>query len=230
VEAALLLVLWSRPSACVRHHHGPRQARSTIVPWQPTDLSLSHVMADSRRVSTASSPTLDERRLHDASSPTREAQDNLAEREMHEEGGDEPQDPPPKQGRGDPPEGGPPPPDDQDPNEVTWGPDDPANPLNWTSVCHTTYLYSSSCRFSRNSRKWWITTVASLATVTCTFASSAPSAAVLAFSQDFGVSEAVSNLITTLFLGVSIPRHIASSAYCIPSWICDWSAHLGPRI
>jgi hypothetical protein len=66
---------------------------------------------------------------------------------------------------------------------------------------------------SRYAYKWTLTGVASLATITCTFASSTPSAAVPAFAKDFGVSAEVANLITTLFLRGTLSA--ASSLFLI---------------
>jgi hypothetical protein len=92
----------------------------------------------------STSPTLHEGDLSHGMTPEREA--NLAEREVHDEGGNEPLDPPAKSKEGRPPAGGPPPPslkDEKDPNLVDWdGPDDPTNPMNFT----TRY-------------KWWLTSV-----------------------------------------------------------------------
>jgi DHA1 family multidrug resistance protein-like MFS transporter len=91
-------------------------------------------MANSRPETRPSTGSSSSTLAHEhAPVPNAQAHADTAEREMHEEGGDEPQDPPPK-GPGDPPTGGPPPPDDHnDPNEVTWdGPDDPTNPMNFS--------------------------------------------------------------------------------------------------
>ncbi|KAL1743340.1 major facilitator superfamily domain-containing protein [Schizophyllum fasciatum] len=72
----------------------------------------------------------------------------------------------------------------EDPNRVTWdGPDDQANPQNWTER-----------------RRWLITLVCSLMTVNVTFASSAPTSATLAIAMDLEVSREVAYLITTMFL------------------------------
>ncbi|KAF8168994.1 major facilitator superfamily domain-containing protein [Mycena galopus ATCC 62051] len=68
--------------------------------------------------------------------------------------------------------------------EISWdGPDDPANPKNWT-----------------DRRKWMITLTCILMTVNVTFASSAPTSATVAILEAFNVSEEVSYLITTTFL------------------------------
>ncbi|KAF9458424.1 multidrug transporter [Collybia nuda] len=71
-----------------------------------------------------------------------------------------------------------------DPNMVSWdGPDDPANPQNWTKR-----------------RKWLITAVCIIMTVNVTFASSAPSSATRQIIQAFNIPQEVSYLITTVFL------------------------------
>ncbi|KAF5371182.1 hypothetical protein D9758_004213 [Tetrapyrgos nigripes] len=67
---------------------------------------------------------------------------------------------------------------------VDWdGPDDPANPQNW------------SIR-----RKWLMTILTSSITVNVTFASSAPSAATQRIIEHFGISREVSYLIISIFL------------------------------
>ncbi|CAK5276502.1 unnamed protein product [Mycena citricolor] len=104
------------------------------------------------------------------------------EREIHEYGGDDPHPPPAKPHAGEPYVATPPP--VRDPQAVTWdGPDDPANPMNW------------SVR-----RKWFMTAVCVFATVCVTFASSAPSSALLVLERDFHTSAEVSYLTTTTFL------------------------------
>lgn len=71
-----------------------------------------------------------------------------------------------------------------DPNLVTWdGPDDPANPQNWS------FWYKS-----------WLTGVCSLMTVAVTFASSAPSSSISAIAHEFHASREVGDLILTVFL------------------------------
>ncbi|PPR04190.1 hypothetical protein CVT24_010738 [Panaeolus cyanescens] len=71
-----------------------------------------------------------------------------------------------------------------DANMVTWdGPNDPANPQNW-SVPY----------------KWLITLLCIVMTVNVTFASSAPSSASVAIMHEFNTSKEVSYLITTVFL------------------------------
>ncbi|KAI0295149.1 major facilitator superfamily domain-containing protein [Multifurca ochricompacta] len=71
-----------------------------------------------------------------------------------------------------------------DPNLVTWdGPNDPANPQNWSS------LY-----------KWWLTIVCTVMTLNVTFASSAPSSASPFIAHDFKVGREVGDLILTLYL------------------------------
>jgi MFS transporter, DHA1 family, multidrug resistance protein len=59
------------------------------------------------------------------------------------------------------------------------------------------YSESIACSFSR---KFAITAICAIATVVCTLASSAPSAAVLAFIEEFHVSQEVANLTTSVFL------------------------------
>lgn len=91
-------------------------------------------------------------------------------------GGDDPLSPPPNHA--------PPPPEESDPNMVTWdGPDDPANPQNW-SVPY----------------KWIVTVICSILTICVTFASSAPTSATLLIAEQFHISTEVANLITTCFL------------------------------
>ena len=69
-----------------------------------------------------------------------------------------------------------------DPNIVTWnGPDDPANPMNFTRA-----------------RKWRITTLTSLMTFCVSFASSIFSTATFVTAEEFGVSSEV------MILGVSL--------------------------
>ncbi|KAJ7347886.1 MFS polyamine transporter [Mycena albidolilacea] len=71
-----------------------------------------------------------------------------------------------------------------DPEEINWdGPDDPANPQNWT-----------------DRRKWTITLIIVIMTVNVTFASSAPSDAARLIAADFKISAEVSDLITSMFL------------------------------
>ncbi|KAF7378465.1 MFS general substrate transporter [Mycena sanguinolenta] len=71
-----------------------------------------------------------------------------------------------------------------DPEEITWdGPDDQTNPQNWS-----------------NRRKWTFTFIIVVMTVNVTFASSAPSEAARFVAADFGISEEVSDLITSMFL------------------------------
>ncbi|KAF9044209.1 MFS polyamine transporter [Panaeolus papilionaceus] len=71
-----------------------------------------------------------------------------------------------------------------DANMVTWdGPNDPANPQNW-SIPY----------------KWLITALCIIMTVNVTFASSAPSSASRAIAHEFKSSDEVSYLITTVFL------------------------------
>ncbi|TFK83428.1 MFS polyamine transporter [Polyporus arcularius HHB13444] len=95
-------------------------------------------------------------------------------------GGDDPQEPLPKEGGIIPV----PPESKSDPYKVEWdGPDDPANPQNWT-----------------NRYKWAITVLCTLMTVNVTFASSAPSAAGAYIAAEFGVSTEVGYLVTSIFL------------------------------
>ncbi|KAK7052563.1 MFS general substrate transporter [Favolaschia claudopus] len=69
-------------------------------------------------------------------------------------------------------------------HEVTWdGPNDPANPQNWT-----------------NTRKWCVTLIVCVMTVNVTFATSAPAAAARFVAADFGISAEVADLITSMFL------------------------------
>ncbi|KAJ7240401.1 MFS polyamine transporter [Mycena haematopus] len=71
-----------------------------------------------------------------------------------------------------------------DPEEINWdGTDDQANPQNWT-----------------DRRKWTFTFIVVVMTVNVTFASSAPSDAARFVAADFGISEEVSDLITSMFL------------------------------
>ncbi|KAG6853761.1 hypothetical protein C0991_001591 [Blastosporella zonata] len=71
-----------------------------------------------------------------------------------------------------------------DSNQVAWdGPDDPANPQNWS----TKY-------------KWFITVACSVMTVNVTFASSAPTSTTAAIQAQFNVSSEITYLITTTFL------------------------------
>ncbi|KAF5313645.1 hypothetical protein D9611_010182 [Ephemerocybe angulata] len=72
----------------------------------------------------------------------------------------------------------------RDPNMVVWdGPDDPANPQNW-SVAY----------------KWFLTAMCMLMCVNVTFASSAPASASGRIIAEFGISPEVSYLVTTTFL------------------------------
>ncbi|KAI5477074.1 hypothetical protein MNV49_006873 [Pseudohyphozyma bogoriensis] len=71
-----------------------------------------------------------------------------------------------------------------DPNKVAWnGPDDPENPQNFSKA-----------------KKWVITLIVSILTVNVTLASSAPSAATEVMAAEFGASEEVTLLTTSLFL------------------------------
>ncbi|KAJ6480272.1 MFS polyamine transporter [Mycena sanguinolenta] len=71
-----------------------------------------------------------------------------------------------------------------DPEEITWdGPDDQTNPQSWS-----------------NRRKWTLTFIVVVMTVNVTFASSAPSGTARFVAADFGISEEVSDLITSMFL------------------------------
>ncbi|PYI14593.1 MFS multidrug transporter [Aspergillus violaceofuscus CBS 115571] len=72
----------------------------------------------------------------------------------------------------------------KDPNIVDWdGPDDPEYPPNWSEL-----------------RKWTITIILGLMTVSVTFASSVFSAAAAVTAEQFGVSEEVMILGTSLFV------------------------------
>ncbi|KAJ4485233.1 MFS polyamine transporter [Lentinula aciculospora] len=67
---------------------------------------------------------------------------------------------------------------------VTWdGPRDPANPQNWSKL-----------------RRWVLTSLCAAMTVNVTFASSAPSSATSRIIEQFGISEEVSYLVTSVFL------------------------------
>ncbi|KAJ3921057.1 MFS polyamine transporter [Lentinula edodes] len=67
---------------------------------------------------------------------------------------------------------------------VTWdGPQDPHNPQNWTVL-----------------RKWLLTILCAGMTINVTFASSAPSAATSRIIEQFGISDEVSYLVTSVFL------------------------------
>ncbi|KAI0711743.1 MFS polyamine transporter [Earliella scabrosa] len=115
--------------------------------------------------------------------PQTRLEEGLQREELRAEqyGGDDPQEPLPKEG------GNIPVPANEehpDPNKVGWdGPDDPQNPQNWS-----------------NRRKWFITILCVLMTLNVTFASSAPSAAGGFIAHEFGVSEEVGYLVTSIFL------------------------------
>ncbi|EIM87761.1 MFS general substrate transporter [Stereum hirsutum FP-91666 SS1] len=69
-------------------------------------------------------------------------------------------------------------------NLVTWdGPDDPDNPHNWSMAY-----------------RWWATLLCAVMTLNVTFASSASSPGTTAISEEFSVSEEVTDLTTSLFL------------------------------
>ncbi|KAG5652152.1 hypothetical protein H0H81_006136 [Sphagnurus paluster] len=71
-----------------------------------------------------------------------------------------------------------------DSNQASWdGPDDPANPQNW------------STRY-----KWFITLMCAVMTVNVTFASSAPATTASSVAKQFNVPDEVTYLITTVFL------------------------------
>ncbi|KAI0036306.1 MFS polyamine transporter, partial [Vararia minispora EC-137] len=70
-----------------------------------------------------------------------------------------------------------------DPDVVSWGDDDAENPQNWGKMY-----------------RWTITAVVGFMTVNATFASSAPSAAVPLIAQEFGVSDEVATLTTSIYL------------------------------
>ncbi|KAJ6550978.1 MFS general substrate transporter [Mycena vulgaris] len=102
------------------------------------------------------------------------------EEDIHRFGGDDPHEPPLKS----PGHERPPTPAPLDPEEITWdGPDDQANPQNWT-----------------DRRKWMITIVCVVMTVNVTFASSAPSSATVAIMKEFNITSEVSYLVTSTFL------------------------------
>jgi hypothetical protein len=116
--------------------HGPHRALLGFPVPNSTTLTMS---TNKPHDSVRSSPTLSTHNDAPDHGPTRgsddpEARADLAERELHDEGGDEPNDPPVKDhGRNGPPP--PSPQDEKDPNEVSWdGPNDPANPLNFRHV------------------------------------------------------------------------------------------------
>ncbi|KAJ3723760.1 major facilitator superfamily domain-containing protein [Lentinula raphanica] len=70
------------------------------------------------------------------------------------------------------------------PSPVTWdGPTDQANPQNWSTT-----------------RKWLLTVLCAGMTINVTFASSAPSSATSRIIEQFGISEEVSYLVTSVFL------------------------------
>ncbi|KAH9061862.1 MFS polyamine transporter [Lactarius vividus] len=71
-----------------------------------------------------------------------------------------------------------------EPRIITWnGPNDLNNPQNWS------YGY-----------KWFITLICGLLTLNVTFASSAPASSTITIAKEFGSSEEVSYLITSVFL------------------------------
>ncbi|BGP43462.1 hypothetical protein JCM10449v2_007497 [Rhodotorula kratochvilovae] len=70
-----------------------------------------------------------------------------------------------------------------DPNKVIWDENDSENPQNWSDL-----------------RKWGVTLLCAQATLVVTFASSAPSSTVRQMSEDFGCSNLVGQLATSLFL------------------------------
>ncbi|KAF7979904.1 hypothetical protein HWV62_40296 [Athelia sp. TMB] len=77
-----------------------------------------------------------------------------------------------------------PPEEDSDSNVVTWdGPDDPANPKNWSSAF-----------------RWFLTCLCCITTLNVTFASSAPSSAINYMAKDLKMSTEVADLVTSLFL------------------------------
>ncbi|KAI0002446.1 MFS polyamine transporter [Russula compacta] len=74
--------------------------------------------------------------------------------------------------------------DDQaDPNIVTWDPDDPTNPRNWSSKY-----------------RWFITLLLSVDTLSATYSSSSPSVSAPYIEQTFHLPREVSYLVTTTFL------------------------------
>jgi hypothetical protein len=84
--------------------------------------------------------------------------------------------------------------EERDPNLVHWdGPDDPDNPMNWSKPL-----------------KWYITMMMSFLTFCITFSSSIFSQATLVTAEEFGVSQDVTTLATTLVLVVS-PGHFSKS-------------------
>jgi multidrug resistance protein len=71
-----------------------------------------------------------------------------------------------------------------DANMVTWdGPNDSTNPQNW------------SIKY-----KWLVTAVCMVITVNVTFASSAPTSAIISIAKEFNISREISDLVTTVFL------------------------------
>ncbi|KAF8320462.1 MFS general substrate transporter [Clavulina sp. PMI_390] len=67
---------------------------------------------------------------------------------------------------------------------VGWdGPDDPANPMNWSS------LY-----------RWWLTFFSGLITLNASFSSSAPSGVIGSIGDDFGFGSIVGNLLISVFI------------------------------
>ncbi|TFK47416.1 MFS polyamine transporter [Heliocybe sulcata] len=127
--------------------------------------------------SISSTPRSSTSTLHEVPRPvlSPELEEEIARDELRTEkyGGDDPLEPP----LSEPVEG-------DDPNLVGWdGPDDPANPQNWST-----------------SYKWVVTVICSIMTICVTFASSAPTSATLLIARQFDVTTEVANLVTTCFL------------------------------
>ncbi|KAF5309967.1 hypothetical protein D9619_010265 [Psilocybe cf. subviscida] len=126
---------------------------------------------------------------NDKASTSTEAADRLVrltsqgKEEIERYGGDDPHEPEPKSEVNNQP-ALPLPQPKTDPNMITWdGPNDPENPQSWSIK-----------------KKWAITMVCIIMTVNVTFASSAPSGTSHFIVRQFGISDEVSYLITTVFL------------------------------
>ena len=138
--------------------------------------------------------------VHSESPDSADEHARTAEHKMHDYGSDEPDDPPPYEecvGK------------DHDLNEVTWdGPDDLENPQNWSTGKYQRIFHFGSLdplltvTQSCSAKKWRLTLISALITLNVTFASSAPSSAIMAIQKEFSVSREVSFLLTSLFLGM----------------------------
>ena len=111
-------------------------------------------------------------------------------------------------------QGGPPSPleEKKDPNLVTFdGPDDPGNPMNW------------SLR-----KKILVTFSFSMTTFVITFSSSVFSTATQVTALEFGVSEEVMTLGTSLFVLVCYALRYQRTWLLISSGLCDRTLDMGP--